>query len=103
MSLDGGLKRISSADIYYIEVICHTLYYHTREGEFSARGKLGDLERLLAPVGFARNSVSYLVNLNHCTCLKGDEITVGGETLKVTRGKKKEFMYRFAEFLEGGR
>lgn len=99
--VDGGTMRFCSDDIYYIEVITHTLYYHTKDGVYTARGVLKNVEKLLAPTGFTRCGVSYLVNLNKIKSVKGNVLTVGDDELRITRGKQKEFMNRLTEFIKG--
>lgn len=102
VAIGGGTKRISSSDVFYIEVINHTLHYHTKSGVLTARGSIKEVEKLLEPEGFARCSVSYLVNLSYCNEIRGGSISVGGDELRITRGKHKEFMYKLAEVLNGG-
>lgn len=103
IGVDGGVKRVLAADVYYIEVMNHTLVYHTRDGTFSCRGgSIRDLESRLEPEGFARCSISYLVNLRHCSEIRSGSVVVGGDELKITRGKRKEFVYKLAQVLGGG-
>ena len=102
VAIGGGTKRLMSDDVYYIEVINHTLHYHTKEGVLSSRGSsIKELEKLLEPEGFARCSISYLVNLRHCYEIKGSVVNVGGDELRITRGKHKEFVYKLAAALNG--
>ena len=99
--VDGGTRRFYSDDIYYIEVITHTLYFHTPEGVFTARGVLKNVEKQLASAGFTRCGVSYLVNLNKIKNVKGNVLTIGDDELRITRGKQKEFLAKFTEFIKG--
>lgn len=100
-NVNGAQMRISSDDIYYVEVITHTLNYHTRDGVYCARGVLKNIEKILAPVGFARCGISYLVNLNKIKSIKKNTLVVGDDELRITRGKQKEFMTTFARFING--
>ena len=72
----GGIKRMSPDEIYYVEVKDHTLIYHTKQVVYSMRGKLNDVEKLLENAGFARCSISYLVNINYCTEIRTDTVVV---------------------------
>lgn len=97
----GGTRSVKSNDIYYIESDGHTLIYHTIDGNFSVRGQpVKLLEQQLTGVGFVRSNNSFLVNLRHCREINGDDVIVGGDTLKISRGKKQEFLARFSEFLK---
>ncbi|MDE5721377.1 MAG: LytTR family DNA-binding domain-containing protein [Clostridia bacterium] len=89
---------MSSDDIYYIEVMNKELTYHTRKGNYSTRSfGLRKLEQKLSDNGFCRCSSSYLVNLKWCRELHGNEITVGNDILKISRGMKTDFVTRLSE------
>lgn len=100
ISVAGGAKSVKSTDIYYIESVGHNLTYHTTNGIFSCRGQpIKAFEQQLKSVNFARCNNSFLVNLRHCREINGDSVTVGDDVLKISRGKKQEFLARFSEFL----
>lgn len=97
----GGAKSVKSTDVYYIESDGHNLTYHTVDGNFSVRSQpIKTLEQQLSGAGFARCNNSFLVNLRHCREINGDDVTVGGDVLKISRGKKQEFLAKFAGFLQ---
>ncbi len=100
-NVNDAQMRISSDDIYYVEVITHTLNYHTCNGVYCARGVLKNIEKILAPAGFARCGISYLVNLNKIKSIKKNTLVVGDDELRITRGKQKEFMTTFVRFING--
>lgn len=92
ITANGGSRRVKIQNIYYVETRGHLLVYHTAEGEFSSYTKsMKDLETELEPYGFYRSAISHLVNITHVTGISGNEVTVGGDVLPITRGKKKEF------------
>lgn len=100
----GGVKSVSSDDIYYVEVNNHTIVYHTAEGNFGCRGKsLNEIEKELAGADFARCNVCYLVNLKHCEELTSVSVRVGGDLLRVSRPKRRCFAEKFTEFFGGGK
>lgn len=84
-----------------VEVITHTLYYHTREGGYATRGVLKNVEKILTPAGFTRCGVSYLVNFNRIKRVKGNVDTVRNGELRIMHGKQKEFMAKLTEFMKG--
>ena len=96
-----GLRVVSSADILYIEVKGHELMFHTVQGVIDSYGGLSEREAELRDREFARCSASALVNLRYVTGLHGDEITVGGQRLKIGRSRKKEFLVRLNQYLGG--
>lgn len=99
---DGNVKLISVNEVSRIEVMNHDLYYHTDAGVVRARGSLGELEKQLQPYDFVRCSVSCLVNLRYVKDICGDNIYIGGEAVRISRAKKKEFLQRLADYLGKG-
>ncbi len=97
---DQGV-RISSRDIYYVEVIDHYLIYHTAEGDFRVTGKLADTELRLGDV-FFRCSKCYLVNLRHVKEINESEITVGKDKIYISRRRKKDFLIALNGFFGRG-
>ena len=103
ISVPGGMKSVNVGEIYYIESSGHQLIYHTRDGVFEVRG--GPIKRLaeeMGRYGFVRCGVSYLVNLRHCSKIAGNDVTVGPDTLHITRSKKKEFIDKLEAYFNGG-
>ena len=90
--IEGGIQKVDIASIYYIESQRHNLIYKLPETELRCRGTMNDLEQLLVPYGFFRNSKSFLVNMRYVEGIRENECIVHGERLPVGRAKKKEFM-----------
>lgn len=100
ITANGVSRRIKIQNIYYIETRGHILIYHTSEGEFSSYTKtMKELEFQLRPYGFYRCAVSHLVNVAQVTGISGSQISINGETLPITRGKKKEFSARVCQYM----
>ena len=99
---DRAIKVVSSARITYIEVIHHSLVYHMQDGELRSRGTLDALEKQLAGEHFVRCNACYLVNMRYITEVSGDDVIVAGDTLKISRAKKKSFMQAFTNYLGNG-
>lgn len=102
---EDGLKKVPVADIRYVEVLDHRLYFHTGEAVYTMRGTLQELERELAGCQFARCNKGYLVNLRHIQLIKSDCVVVtGGDELLISRRKKEEFLTAVTEYYgKGGR
>ncbi len=98
----GGMQKMPAEEIYYIEVRDHRLYCHTAEGEkLMASGTLSALEAKLAEAHFSRCNSCYLVNLRYVSSIARDSITVGEDTLAVSRSRKKAFLQELAEYVGG--
>lgn len=102
VSGDTGTEYIKSSDIHYIEVQNHDLIYHTVYGQIKSAGALKKLEAKLSEDGFFRCNYCYLVNLRFVEYIHGNDVTVAGETLQISRNRKKEFLQRLTEFYGRG-
>lgn len=96
------IKRVSVRDLYYIEVINHTLIYHTESQAYQAYGQLKNLEETLAPCNFAKCNSCYLVNLRHITEVRPNSILIGSDEIPISRRRKKDFMKSLADYMGGG-
>lgn len=96
---DGKQIVIPIRQIYYIEVINHTLIYYTARGEFSANGSLGEVYKGLGPCHFSLCNSCYLVNLRYVESICGFTVTVNGKELSISRPRKKQFLSDLNGFL----
>lgn len=99
---DGSMHSLETSSVKYIEVINHSLLFHTDKGSIEASGRLDDFEKHLADHGFFRCNRCYLVNMKYVTAVKDDEVVIGGKNLKISRPRRKEFLKAFAERYGGG-
>lgn len=102
--LEGRLVRISSAEIYYIEVTGHKLRYCTEKGSFYEKGTLSQKAEILENYNFARCNACYLVNLRHIFSVNGYYLEMrNGDSLRISQPKKKEFIGKLANYMGQGR
>lgn len=92
ISYKGGMKKIDVADIRYVEVRDHDLYFHTGEGEFSQRGTMKEIENTLVDEAFFRCNKGYLINLDYVSGIQGNSVIVGEEEVQVSRARKKDLL-----------
>lgn len=103
LMVEGKTLKLDAADVHYVEVQDHQLIYHTRNGEYRLFGSLRSVEKQFSQ-GFARCNQCYLVNLRHVDGVQEDCVQVGGDTLKISRARKKEFMQNLSDYYRfGGR
>lgn len=102
LAKDGHKERVSTDDIFYVEVKNHNLHYVTADQVYVVRGKLGDLEKELTGMQFTRCSQSFLVNLKHVTRVEKEQIQVGNDWLTFSRARKKSFLQELTDYLEAG-
>ena len=92
-----GYKAVFASAILYIEVRAHSLFFHTVGEVFEGYGTLKDVEKEFEKQHFCRCSNSYLINLDYIDSVVGDTVVVGGDSLAISRTRKKDFI---AEFLK---
>ena len=66
------------------------------------RGSMQKAENELAPFGFVRCSIGYLVNLGYVSAIKGNEIYLPETVLFVSRNYKKRFTEAFMRSIATG-
>ena len=105
ITIDMGDAKVITplSEILYIEVLNHTLIYHTMKEEYQAYGQLFKMEEMLANKDFARCNNCYLINLRHVNEVHPDYIVVGQDKIQVSRRKKKEFMELFTNYMGSGK
>lgn len=92
ISYRGGVKKIDTDTIYFVESQNHNLIFHTTEGEFITRSTLKEIEDRLDETKFFRSSICYLINLQYVKGYHNNDVQVANYTLQVSRGRKKGFM-----------
>lgn len=79
----------------------HRLIYHTDEGDFEVTGVLSKVEEKLIPFGFFRCNYCYLVNMNRVESVDKDSVMAGGDSLQISRSRKKDFLKALADYYGG--
>ena len=99
--LPGGLCRISTDRLMYVEVLKHRLYYHTIDDVIEMTGVLSTVEKELSSYGFLRCNKCYLVNPKFVVKVKGQEVQVGDKVLHISRPKRATFLAELADWYAG--
>ena len=98
VNIKGGTIRIDVANIYYVESQGHTLIFHTASGNYEASGTMKDVEDKLGEMNFFRGNKGYLINLAHVDGICEGCATVKGDSLILSRARKKEFMEALTKY-----
>lgn len=88
----SGMSRISSDELFYVEVRNHTLLYHLAEETLEARGTMDSAEGQLAGLDFLRCNNCYLVNPRYIDWVRGYEVKVGNDELQISHPRRKKFL-----------
>ena len=97
----GGLCRISTDKLMYVEIINHRLHYHLIDDVIEMTGVLSNVERELGAYGFLRCNTCYLVNPKFIVRVKGSEVRVGDRTLQISRPRRAAFMEGLTNWYAG--
>lgn len=98
----GGIKKLNSNDIYYIEIENRFLVYHTAKGDFSQRGTLQSAEEMFQNYHFVKCNHWYLVNLKYVTEIEENIVHVAGSRLEISRRNRAHFLKEVTEYIGGG-
>ncbi len=101
VSIPGGLCRISTDKLMYVEILKHRLYYHLVDDVLEMTGVLANVEKELEAYGFLRCSSAYLVNPKFIRRIQGQTVTVGDNELAISRLRKADFMAKLANWYAG--
>ena len=101
LPVEGGMRRLDSSLIYYLESEGHRVHFYTEEGDFVAAGTLKAFEEKLAERPFARCNSGYLVNLAQVRGVQQGVVEVGPYELQVSRPKRKSFLAALADYIGG--
>lgn len=97
----SSVISISTFDIFYVEVYDHDLVYHTKQGDFRVRGRLGEVREKIGDRYFIQCSRSYLVNIRHVQSLHSDHLIVHGDKIQITKAHHKKMEQMFVNYLNG--
>jgi len=100
LTVEGGLVRVATDDIVFLESQKHRTTVHTVDGKHSVVGPLKGFEEQLAGKTFFRSNSGYLVNLRHVLGVSGSSaLLVGGHDLLISRSRKKAFLAALTDYL----
>ncbi len=101
VSTKSYIQRLYISDIYYIEVIKHSIIYHTKKGTFEERNTMKNIEQKFSSCNFYKCNNCYLVNLKHVTLIHDNTAVVGGDNLIISRSKKNDFINAVTNYIGG--
>ncbi len=102
ITIPGGMCRISMDKLIYVEIVNHRLRYHLVDGVIEMSGVLKNAEDELAGYGMLRCNSCYLVNPVYIRSVKGNDLYIGDEVLRISRPKRQKFLEQLTEWFAGG-
>lgn len=98
----GGLQRVRLGEIRYLETQNRLLYYHVGGGKvYTSRDSMREAAKDLTRGHFAKCNQCYLVNLAYVNGIHGDQVTVDGEVLDMSRRCKTPFLAELSDYMAG--
>ena len=95
---EHGTATVEMDDVKYIEVQGHYVFYHTHKDVYRVRGSLkGTIEELNDPTFFICDK-GFIVNLAYIDEVGQNTVTVGEETINVSRAKRKALLDALAAY-----
>ncbi|KXT79027.1 LytR/AlgR family response regulator transcription factor [Streptococcus sp. DD13] len=91
--------KIPQSEITYIESEGHSIHIHYGEQILTTTTTLKKLESSLDGHSFFRCNSGFIVNLAYVEQTQGNLITVAGDTIPVSRPRKKDFMKALTEYI----
>ena len=101
LTVRGGVMKLATEDITFVESQGHRLIYHTTTGEFTSSGTIKEAEEMLSGASFFRSNKGYLLNLEHVEGVQDGCALVAGQKLLISRARKAPFMEALAAYLGG--
>lgn len=95
------MNRVSTSEILYVEKDRDYLVYHTSLKNFRGRGTMKDLKGKLSGLTFSECTSGILVNLSHVRRIGKETVSLGEETLPLSRRMKKAFTQDFIDCIGG--
>ena len=80
----SGVVKLDISQITYVEIMNHSLLYHTVRDVYECKGSLTETAAKLEKEHFFRISNCYLVNLEYVESVCASDTTVNGEVLSVS-------------------
>ena len=93
-----GSFVVNTNDISCIELLGRRITVHTHSGDIAYSGAIGTLEQQL-PDTFFRCHSSFIVSLKEVESIQGNEVTVAGRKVPVSRHRRKEFVEALSAYL----
>lgn len=100
----GNKQVIPSSSVIYVEVVNHDIILHSTNGVYRMRMQLKEIERQVPQSVFYKCNVCYLVNLDYVSHYSDNCVYLkNGESLVVSRARKKDFLKVLARHMGGSK
>lgn len=99
----NGIKRYCLSEITYIDYIKHYSYIHLKNNISGEANReyisMKEMEERLEGKSFSRCNSGCIVNLAYVQSIEANMVVVNGESITISRARKKQFMNDMTEYL----
>ncbi|MCL3779498.1 response regulator transcription factor [Prolixibacteraceae bacterium JC049] len=92
LKVDKKLMKFQLRDIVYVMSDWNYIHVFTQKGKHVVLSSMKAMERQLNGNNFCRVHQSYLVNMDYFEFIEGNQISVGGSLIQVSRRYKEQLM-----------
>lgn len=101
LNVDSNFIRVELSEIHYVEVLDHYVTYHLENSTIRIKKSLNEVEQEINSHYFIRCKRCYLINISKISEIKDNEIFIGNRSIQLSRGKRKEVLNAFTDYLGG--
>jgi len=94
LKVDKKLMKVVLKDIVFVQSDWNYVYVHTKTEKLVVLSTMKNIESNLNGDNFIRIHKSYLINLDYFQYLEGNQVSVNGQLLQVSRGYKADLLKR---------
>ena len=94
LKVDKKLMKVKISDIIYIQSDWNYIYVHTSSSKLIVLSTMKNIEQSLSGYNFIRIHKSYLINMDYFEFIEGNQVSVNGKILQVSRGFKADLLQR---------
>ena len=98
----SGRKAVNTEKLMYVEIMRHSITFHSEAGDFSCSGTLAGVKEMLSGLPFVLCNRCYLVNMRFVTEVTATDVVINGTRLAVSKTRRKEFLKEFNNYIAGG-
>lgn len=102
VSTRSGKKAINTEKLMYVEVMKHSIIFHTEDVTTVCSGTLNGIKGALEGLPFVQCNRCYLVNMKYITEVNATEVVIMNERLVISKMRRKEFLQEFNSYIAGG-
>ncbi len=99
---ETSVVRLPFQEILYVESERNYVVYHTEKETYRERSTMRAAQEKFGHSCFAMCNAGMLINLSHVRKVVDNELFIDNQIMQISRGRKKEFMDKYIDYLSRG-